>query len=41
MNWFAPGELEEEAAEAGLRVAFHGAAPMPFAVAVPMRQSAG
>jgi SAM-dependent methyltransferase len=40
-HWFTPGELDAEAAEAGLRIVFRGADPIPFAVAVPTRQSAG
>jgi SAM-dependent methyltransferase len=34
-HWFAPGDLEAEAAAAGLRVTFQGADPVSFAVLVP------
>lgn len=39
-HWFTPGELDAEADEAGLHVAFRGADPLPFAVVVPGRGSA-
>jgi SAM-dependent methyltransferase len=34
-HWFVPGELEGEVEEAGLRLTFQAAAPIPFAIAVP------
>jgi SAM-dependent methyltransferase len=34
-HWFVPGELEDEAVAAGLRLTFRAVAPIPFAIAVP------